>query len=350
MEQSTQRINVLVTGGAGSVGSNLCEFLLSKELYNVICVDDYSSGHEANIDRFLSHPHFEFIRHDLKEPLDFKAIPGLDRFKVAHVGVQEIYHLAGPDSPAAYLKKPIDVMMLAVNGTKHILDLALATRAKVLFASDTDVAGEPLDAALISEDAHGPLDFLAGTNILAQSKRSAETLVQLYAREYSLETKVVRLHNVFGPNMHYGDGRFIPTAIECALKGEPIVVPQSFERSSFLYVSDAVDALEKIMNLDSSGVYNLAHPTLYTIDEIVSAILRITGSSSTLERGEPTGERALFSTVWQRQSRGVSIARMKDEAGWFPVVLLEQGLEKTITYMKSIRGLADLRTEQEPHH
>lgn len=336
-----ERINVLVTGGAGSIGSHLCEFLLSREKYNVICVDNYFSGNERNIDRLLSHPHFEFIRHDLAEPLDFSQFPGTERFKVAFVGVQEIYHLAGPDSPRITFKSPLEVMILASQGTKHVLDLALQYRAKVLLASDTLVYGEAPADMRIQENYRGNFDFLDPFAVNAESKRYAEALADVYRRLYSLTIKTVRLHNVYGPHMHFGDGRFIPEMIERALNNDVLTVPSSMTHASFLYVSDAVDALEKVMIAEGMGAYNLAHPSRYTIDEVLQTILRLTGSSSQIQRAESGDE---IAQVWERSCRAVDVTRLRDDAGWFPVVLLEGGLLKTIDFMKSMRGLADLRS------
>lgn len=349
MKQSSpqERINVLVTGGAGSVGSCLCEFLLAQEKYNVICVDNYFSGTEANIDRLLAHPHFEFIRHDITEPLDLTQLPSVEKFKAAFVGVQEIYHLAGPDSPKVYLSSPVEVLALAAQGTKNMLDLALQYRAKFLLASDTSVYGDDNGDAPLSEDRHGALDYLSPINIVAQGKRMAETLVVAYQRLYSLETKIVRLHNVFGLNMHFGDGRFIPDTIEKALNNEPIVLSPRMTRASFLFTSDAVDALLKVMETDKSMIVNLAQSSLYTFDEVVKTIIDYTGSSSVVTRAEPSADTALLVSVWERYCRAIDTARIREDSGWFPVVLLADGLHKTIDFMKSTRGLADLRSA---HH
>lgn len=338
------RKNVLVTGGAGTVGSNLCEYLLAQEKCNVICVDNYFSGSETNIDRLLSDPHFEFIRHDITEPLSFKNFSDVERFKAAFVGVQEIYHLANPDSPRAYLSAPVEVLMLGSSGTKHILDLALQYRARVVLASDTNVYGDMTSDAQISEEDVGILDYLSEHHVLAQAKRTAETLAQTYRRIYSLDVTIARLHNVYGPNMHFGDGRFIPTMVERALLAEPITLTERLTTAPFLFVSDAVDALVRLMAAGKSGVYNLAHPTQYTIDEVVGEIIRLTGSASVVQRGEVPADQAAFTAVWERYCRAINTTKIKDDAEWFPVVLLRDGLSKTIDYMKSTRGLADLRS------
>ena len=341
-----ERINVLVTGGAGSVGSALCEFLLAQEKYNVICVDNYFSGREENIDHLLAHPNFEFIRHDSTEPIDFSVNKATEKFKTAFVGIQEIYHLAGPDSPRVTLASPVEVLTLASQGTKHMLDLALKHRAKFLLASDTSVYGQSDDDAPLGEEYHGPLDYLTPMAVVAQAKRNAETLVATYQRLYSLETKIVRLHNIFGPPMHFGDGRFVPDTIERALHNEPIVLSPALTRASFLFVSDAVDALEKIMSTEKSMIVNLAQSSLYSFDEVVKTIIDYTGSTSSVTRGELEGDAALFSNVWKQYCHAIDTTRIRNDIGWFPVVLLADGLHKTIDFMKSTRRLADLRSVQ----
>lgn len=339
------RINVLVTGGAGTVGSNLCEYLLSQEKYNVICVDNYFSGIEHNIDRLLSDPHFEFIRHDITRPLVFEEFKSVERFKAAFIGVQEIYHLANPDSPRVYLASPVEVLMLGAQGTKNILDLALQYRAKVLLASDTAVYGAAPVGTPLSEEMHGDLEYLAPGAVLAQSKRTEETLGEIYRHLYSLHVKTVRLHNIYGPNMHMGDGRFIPEMIERALNNEPIILTKGLTSAPFLFIADAIDALVRLMASEKSGVYNLAHLSQFTSDEVVGDIIALTGSQSQVSRGDVSEkERALYS-VWESYCRPINVSKIKDDADWFPVVLLRDGLAQTIDYMKAARGIVDLRTK-----
>ena len=339
----SERINVLVTGGAGTVGSNLCEHLLAQEKYNVICVDNYFSGTEHNIDQLLSDPHFEFIRHDIVEPLNFEAFKGVERFRAAFVGVQEIYHLANPDSPAVYLSSPVEVLMLATAGTKNVLDLALAYRAKVLLASDTAVYGDAPSGEQISEEILTRLNYLAPGATLAQAKRTEETLGEAYRRLYSLQIKTVRLHNVYGTNMHFGDGRFIPEMIERCLDNRPITLTEDMTSAPFLFTADAVDALARLMGSEASGIYNLAHPSQFTIDEVVQTIVALTGSQSQVARGIAPADEQAFYDVWESYCRPVNVSKIKDDADWFPVVLLRDGLQQTIDYMKATRGIVDLR-------
>ena len=345
MASSRERTNVLVTGGAGTIGSNLCEYLLSTERHNVICIDNYFSGAEHNIDRLLSNPHFEFIRHDIIEPLKFDECKGVERFKAAFVGVQEIYHLANPDSPRVYLASPAEVLMLGARGTKNMLDLALTYRAKILLASDTNVYGEVGSGEQLTEDMRGAFDFLAPRNVLAQSKRFEETLGETYRLLYSLVVKTVRLHNVYGPNMHFGDGRFIPEMIERCLGNTPIILTPGLSSAPFLFMSDAVDALVRLMETDAHGTYNLAHPSMFSIEEVVNDIVALTGSTSPVSRGAASAEEQELTAVWESYCRPINISKIKDDADWFPVVLLRDGLAQTVDYMKATRGIVDLRNK-----
>lgn len=332
-----QRTNVLVVGGAGFFGSHLCEFLL--ETHNVICVDTYVSGREENIDHLFANPHFEFIRHDIREPLDFKSFKGLERFRVAHVGVQHIYHLANTFSPALVLARPIDTALTCVQGTKHILELALQWRSRLLFVSDAGIYGADISEGAVKENVTGIMPWRERMWWYGQHLRSAESLIEAYRHTYSLDTKIVRLYHAYGPHMYFDDGRFIPTLIRAALANEEIVIDKDFLHASCLFVSDAVDGLEKVMNSEKGSVYNLGHPTAYSVDEIVQKVISLTNSASHVRRDSSTGDQGLIQKSWKLSAHTPDMALLRDEAGWFPIVLLEEGLKKTIDFMKSLRGI-----------
>ncbi|MBI2483828.1 NAD-dependent epimerase/dehydratase family protein [Candidatus Uhrbacteria bacterium] len=332
-----ERTNILVVGGAGFLGSHLCEFLLEK--HNVICVDTYFSGKEQNIDHLLVNPHFEFIRHDIREPLDFKLFKGLERFRVAHIGVQHIYYLAGSVSPTVYLKHPVDVSMTCSAGTRNILDLAVEWRARLLFLSNAVLYGTVTEGP-ISEDQGGELDWRSPEEWYPSALRFGESLVEMYRATYSLETKIVRLFQTYGPRMHFDDGRFIPELIRAHLHNEEIVIDERFVKASCLYISDAVDALEKIMLTEKGAVYNLGSPTSYSIDELIAAVARLTGSEPRVRRALLDQDAALrIQYAWIQHARTPNMTLLRDAAAWFPVVLLEEGLQKTIDYMKALRGI-----------
>lgn len=334
---SIGRPNVLVTGGAGFIGSNLCEYLLEKN--NVICIDNFFSGKESNIDHLLSNPHFEFIRHDVTEPLDFEQSAANERFQVEHVGIQHIYHAACSSSPVVYTKQPIQSLTSSAIGTKHILDVAVKYRSKVMFFSDARVYGLlPGERFSPSEEFFGPLDFTESSNAYAEGKRYAENLVQTYASLYSLEVKIVRLSSVYGPKMHLDDGRMIPEFIRRALQSSDIFLPKELSIGSFLYISDALDALEKLMVSDLKGVFNIGHGSPYTISDVAKKIIHHAASQSKIVEGIPTSTDMTPYHAWMESCTTLNIVKIKDAIGWFPIVLLDEGIQKTLYYMKSLRG------------
>lgn len=332
-----ERTNVLVVGGAGFLGSHLCEFLLEK--HNVICIDTYFSGKEQNIDGLLANPHFEFIRHDMREPLDFKQFKGLERFRVAHIGVQHIYYLATSVSPTVYLKYPVDVSMTCSVGTRNVLDLAVEWRARLLFLSSAVLYGNGSTDGPISEEQSGELDWRAPEEWYSSALRFGESLIEMYRATYSLETKIVRLFQTYGPRMHFDDGRFIPELIRAHVQNEEIAIDERFTQASCLYVSDAVDALEKIMLSEKGTVYNLGSPSSYSVDEIIAAVARLTGAKSRIRRAVLDSAALRVQYAWMQYARTPNMALLRDAAAWFPVVLLEEGLQKTIDYMKALRGI-----------
>lgn len=330
------RKNILVVGGAGFLGSHLCEHLVNE--HNVICIDNYSTGREENIDQLLANPHFEFIRHDIEAPLDFKEFPKVERFGLRHTGVSEIYHLASLSAPRFTYSQPVQTISTNTLGTKHLLDLALAYHAKVLFVSDALVYGSDiLEQQRIKEDHVGLLDYLKPVNYYAQSKRTAETLVSAYHHLYSLETKIVRLFNVYGPHMYLDDSRMIPEWITRAMQHDALIIPQVKE-CSLLYVTDAIDGLVKIMESQKGDIWNLGHPSSYTIQETVVKILELIGSQSKIVSTYATPEEEQLANQWAKSCILPDVSKVKDETGWFPLVLLDEGLQKTYDFMKHLKA------------
>lgn len=335
------RPTVLVSGGAGFLGSNLCEYLLEKN--NVICIDNYASGTESNIDNLLSNPHFEFIRHDVTEPLDFSQNDIKDRFQIEHVGVHQIYHCACSSSPTVYIKQPVQSLAASAVGTKNMLDVAVRYRSKFMFFSDARVYGLLPDARFSpSEEFFGPLDFTDPKNAYIIGKRYAENLVQTYASLYSLETKIVRIATVYGPRMHLDDGRLIPSFISRALRRADIILTKELTQASFLFVHDAVDALEKLMLSESSGIFNLGQGSPYKISDVAKKIVHATASSSKIIEGAAQPEEQQLYRAWAEEMVVPNIMKIKDVIGWFPIVLLDEGLEKTVYFMKSLRGIKSI--------
>lgn len=330
------RPNVLVVGGAGFVGANFCEFLLQR--YNVICVDNYSTGSERVIDTLLSHPHFEVIRHDINEPLDFADVSQLERFRIAFVGVQFVVMCVGTSAPKLYTHDPVGTLSVAARGTKNVLDFALHHHAKVLFVSDARIYGSAITAEPLSENALGALDHLAAHNMYVEGKRYGESLVSAYQQAYHLPVSIVRLGSVYGPRMRGDDGRCISTLIARALAQQDMFIPTAFTHGSFISVDDMCDAFEKILLGEKNGVYNLCHTTRFSLSEVADSIVKLTGSQSKMVHEGGKDSDGALAALWQEEARPLSISKIKDELGWFPVVLLQDGLSLAVNYMKAQRG------------
>lgn len=330
------RPNVLVAGGAGFLGSNLCEQLLGE--YNVICVDNYSTGHESNIDELLSNPHFEFIQHDIRTPFDFSAHTGVEKFRIRHVGFQFIVDATGAGSHTALLKDQIGTLMAASEGTKQLLELAVSSHARFVLLSDALVYGDA-EGLELSEDMRGTLHSTPHVNRAAEAKRFAEELVSNYAELYSLPTVVIRLGVVYGMRMHLGDGKIVSTLIEQGFHGETVALPNGLQTLQALFISDACDALKNVLAGDATGTYNLAGATRYDLRGIAEAIVSRLESHSEIKEAPITKENEDEFSFWIAQARPLSIARIKDTFGWFPVVRIEDGLAQTIDYMKALRGV-----------
>jgi len=305
----------LVTGGAGFVGSHLCERLLSDG-YDVLCVDNYYSSTKANIAHLFEHPRFEVIRHDVTFPL--------------YVEVDEIYHLACPASPIHYQRDPVQTTKTAVHGSINMLGLAKRTGAKILLTSTSEVYGDPLEHPQ-NEEYWGNVNPIGPRACYDEGKRAAETLFFDYHRQHDLRIKVVRLFNTYGPRMHPNDGRVVSNFVVSALQGNPLTVYGSGEQTrSFCYVDDLVEGLIRMMNTDDSvtGPINLGNPGEFTIAELASLVLEKTQSESELEyRPLPADDPV---------RRQPDITRARDILGWQPEVSLEAGLAPTIDYFNSL--------------
>lgn len=322
------RPNALVTGGAGFLGSHLCEALAQD--YNVICVDNFISGDESNIDQLLQNYHFEFIRHDITEPFDLSDVQKfgiLEKFKVRFQGIQWIFHLACPTSPKEYNRFPVETMLASSIGTKNVLEIARKYKAKFLFTSSSAVYGSPLSDAPFEESYWGFTDFLGPRSCYQEGKRFAESLIVNEARAYGLDAKIVRVFNTYGPKMKLNDGRLIPDFIMHALANTPIAIHGTgSEKTTFCYVSDCIDGLMKVIKSNVSKPINLGNPRVATTRELAEQIIRAAGSSSTIVFSEPAPH---------DERQGIpSILKARDMVGWFPVVSLEDGIQKTVEYMR----------------
>lgn len=305
-------MRILVTGGAGFLGSHLCEYLLSKGS-DVVCIDNFFSGHKDNIRPLLSHPYFELIRHDVIHPL--------------FIEVDRIFHLACPASPIHYQQNPIKTVKTNVMGTINMLGLAKRIKCRILLASSSEVYG---DAKVHpqTEEYWGNVNPIGLRSCYDEGKRVAETLMMDYHRQNKVDIRIVRIFNTYGPRMAIDDGRVVSNFIVQALRGEPITVyGDGSQTRSFCYVSDLVEGLCRMMDLNGFiGPVNLGNAGEFTINELAEKVVRLTKSRSKIVR------KSLPSDDPIRRRPDLSLA--KEKLGWEPRISLEEGLAKTIEYFR----------------
>lgn len=302
---------VLVTGGAGFLGSHLCERLLAAG-EDVICVDNLFTGSKDNIRHLLDNPYFEFIRHDVTEPL--------------YIEVDQIYNLACPASPVHYQYNPIKTAKTSVYGTLNMLGLAKRVKARLLQASTSEVYGDP-QIHPQPESYRGCVNPIGVRACYDEGKRMAETLCFDYQRQHGLEVKVIRIFNTYGPRMHPNDGRVVSNFIVQALKGEDITIyGDGSQTRSFCYADDLIDGMMKMMEsrADFAGPCNLGNPGEYTMKELAERVIALTGSNSDIVY------RPLPQDDPQQRKPVIDVA--KRELSWEPKVNLEDGLKRTIAY------------------
>ena len=315
---NTKRI--LITGGAGFLGSHLCEKILAQG-HEVICVDNCFTGTKSNIYHLINNPKFEFLRHDVTFPL--------------YLEVDEIYNLACPASPIHYQFDPVQTTKTSVHGAINMLGLAKRTKAKILQASTSEVYGTP-EIHPQPESYWGNVNPIGPRSCYDEGKRCAETLFFDYYRQHNLPIKVARIFNTYGPRMHPNDGRVVSNFIIQCLKGEDITVYGKGDQTrSFCYVDDLIDGFIRLMDSPESftGPVNLGNPTEFSILELTEKIIRLTGSKSKhvflpLPQDDPT-------------QRKPDITLAKAQLGWDPKVPLEEGLVKTIDYFKRLLQVKD---------
>jgi UDP-glucuronate decarboxylase len=313
--QYATRRRVLVTGGAGFIGSHLCERLLASGC-DVLCVDNFFTGTKDNIAHLLGDPRFELARHDVTFPL--------------YVEVDEIYNLACPAAPIHYQFDPVQTTKTSVHGAINMLGLAKRVKAKILQASTSEVYGDPEVHPQV-EGYWGHVNPIGLRSCYDEGKRCAETLFFDYHRQHGLRIKVPRIFNTYGPRMHPNDGRVVSNFIVQALKGEPITVyGDGSQTRSFCYVDDLVEGLVRMMATgdDMTGPVNLGNPREFTILQLAELVIRLTGSKSRLER------RPLPSDDPKQRQPDITLAK-KALGGWEPSTPLEEGLKRTIDYFKS---------------
>ncbi len=326
----------IVVGGAGFIGSNLCEELLKTS--KVICIDNFVSGDERNIDHLLAESDFEFIKHDLCEPINLDVLPELQKFKIRFQGVQEIYNVACPMSARNYSRNVIKTLLANSLLVKNVLDMALHYDADLLHFSSSVVYGpRTVEQVKFDEKAIVANDFLSMRSALEEGKRFAETMIINYQRETGVRAKIVRPFNIYGPHMPLGDGHIIADFIDKALEHADIVINGDEEtKTSFCYVSDLIDACQRIINLDSSGPYNVGSDVDVRLSELARKIVTILESRSQIVFAPPIEPLTPYSLPV------ISLAR--DHFSWLPIIPLEKGLRETIKQLKANKGIKDIRS------
>ena len=309
------RKRIVVTGGAGFLGSHLCQRLLNDD-HEVLCVDNFYTGTRDNIIEMMDDPHFEMQRHDVTFPL--------------YVEVDEIYNLACPASPIHYQDDPVQTTKTSVHGAINMLGLAKRTGAKIFQASTSEVYGDP-EVHPQKEGYRGSVSTTGPRACYDEGKRCAETLFFDYLRQHNLRIRVARIFNTYGPRMLPDDGRVVSNFIVQALKGNPITIyGNGLQTRSFCYVDDLIEGFVRLMGADDAitGPMNLGNPNEFTIRQLAETVLKLTGSSSKLidkplPEDDPT-------------QRCPDIYMAKNELNWQPTIELEEGLERTIAYFRKI--------------
>ncbi|HJS37189.1 MAG TPA: UDP-glucuronic acid decarboxylase family protein [Burkholderiales bacterium] len=304
---------ILVTGGAGFLGSHLCERLVG-EGHDVLCVDNFYTGGKNNIGHLLGRPTFELLRHDVTFPL--------------YVEVEQIYNLACPASPIHYQRDPVQTTKTSVHGAINMLGLAKRTRARILQASTSEVYGDP-EVHPQPESYWGRVNTVGPRACYDEGKRCAETLFFDYWRQHRLDIKVVRIFNTYGPRMHPNDGRVVSNFIVQALRGEDLTIYGTGQQTrSFCYVDDLIEAMVRMMaaNPDFTGPVNIGNPGEFTMLQLAETVMRLVGGKSKL--------RYLPAPEDDPMQRKPDIRLAKEKLGWAPKVALEDGLKETIAYFR----------------
>ncbi|PCJ16971.1 MAG: NAD-dependent dehydratase [Candidatus Cloacimonadota bacterium] len=309
------KTRILVTGGAGFLGSHLCEKLLSFD-YEVICLDNFFTGDKQNVLHLRKNPYFEVLRHDIASPIELE--------------VDKIYNLACPASPVHYQFDPVKTTKTSVLGAINVLDLAHRLKIPVLQASTSEIYGDP-QVHPQPESYFGNVNTLGPRACYDEGKRCAETLFFDYKRQYDLDIKVIRIFNTYGPRMHPNDGRVVSNFIVKALQGEDIeIYGDGSQTRSFCYVDDLIDGMIKMMNSSSdvTGPINIGNPSEFTISQLAQKVIELTSTKSKLIFKELPEDDPL--------KRKPDITLAKSVLDWKPTIELDEGLRKTISYFEKL--------------
>ncbi len=318
----------LVTGGAGFLGSHLCDRLLAMG-HEVICLDNLITGRRENIRHLLAHPHFHFVLHDVTRPMDFPALLAASegRHLPADRPLSYILHFASPASPKDYARHPIHTLKVGALGTYHALGLAKAHGSVFLLASTSEIYGDP-EVSPQPETYWGRVNPIGPRSVYDEAKRFAEAITMAYHREHGVRVRIVRIFNTYGERMRLEDGRALPNFMVQALQGHPLTVyGEGRQTRSLCYVLDLVEGLYRLLTSSEIGPINLGNPEEVTILELAEAIIRLTGSSSSM----------VFAPLPEDdpQRRQPDITAAREKLGWEPRVDLEEGLARTLPYFRA---------------
>jgi nucleoside-diphosphate-sugar epimerase len=313
--------SVLVTGGAGFIGSHLCDYLIDEK-YKVICLDNLLTGSKKNVEHLLKNSDFQFIEADVTKPLD----------QLTDQPINYIFHLASPASPIDYQNYPEETLMANSLGALSVLNFAKRVGAKVLIASTSEVYGDPKEHPQ-KETYFGNVNTFGPRSCYDESKRYAETATYVYIHKYNLDARIIRIFNTYGPRMQKDDGRVVSNFINGSLSGEVLNIDgDGSQTRSFCYVSDMVEGIAKAMFSEgtSAQIFNLGNPDEYTVKELADKIIQLTNSKPEIK----------YSGVFREDDpmrRQPDISRAKKILGWEPKTSLDDGLQKTIEYYRNLR-------------
>jgi len=324
--------NVLITGGAGFIGSHLCDRLIKNS--NVICLDNFvGGGHINKIKHLLQNPNFRFIKHDINEPIDFEKFSELKDFKIKIRGIQEIYHLACPTSAKNFNELRIQTLQTNSTGVLNVLEITRFYNAKMLFASSSVVYGpRSQEKQVFKEDDFGAVNFTSPRACYDEGKRFAETAVVTYRDVYQMNVKIARIFRTYGPREALFDGQMVPDFVLQAINNKPLIIYGDRQfATSLCEVSDMVNGLVALMDSEELGPMNLGHPQKYNLVDLAQKIVQLIGSESKVEYRPPL----IFMTALGLPD--ISLARQKLD--WFPIVQMDDGLRKLIDYVRANRIL-----------
>jgi dTDP-glucose 4,6-dehydratase len=308
-----KKMRIVVLGGAGFLGSHLCDSLITQG-HSVVCVDNLITGNKSNIKHLMSHPDFEFSKQNISNGLKIDG------------NVDYVLHFASPASPIDYYKYPVETLKVGSMGTMRALNLARQNKSRFLLASTSEIYGDPLQSPQ-TEDYRGNVNPVGPRSVYDEAKRFAEAITMTYHRLYGIDTKIVRIFNTYGPRMKKDDGRAIPTLMNQAMRGEPLTIfGDGSQTRSFCYVSDLIEGINRFMLSDFVGPMNLGNPEELTILEMAEKILQITGSGSGMVfRPLPEDD---------PKQRRPDITKAQKILHWNPIVKLDTGLRETVEWFK----------------